>query len=170
MNVEIRHATDRDLPGLVDIYNHYVTHTSVTFDTKTFSAEEKRAWFEGFCTDGPYRLLVAAGGDYVAGYASSSRFKRRDAYKTSVETTIYLHPDYCGSGTGRALYGELIKLLKLDPRLHRAYAGIAMPNDASVALHERLGFRHSGTFRQVGFKFDQYWDVGWYECELDEQA
>ena len=168
MNVEIRHATDGDLSALVDIYNHYVAHTPATFDTKTFSVDEKRAWFNGFCEDGPYRLLVASNGDYVEGYASSTRFKARDAYKTSVETTIYLHPDNCGSGTGRALYGELIKLLKLDSRLHRAYAGIALPNDASVALHRKLGFRHSGTFREVGYKFDKYWDVAWYECELDE--
>ena len=167
MSASIRNAVEGDLPALVEIYNHYVVHTPVTFDTETFTPEQKRAWFDEYAEAGPYRLLVATSGDYVAGYASSSRFKTRDAYKTSVETTIYLHPDHIGGGVGSTLYGTLFDLLKSDDRLHRAYAGIALPNDASVALHEKVGFELAGTFREVGYKFDKFWDVAWYECALD---
>lgn len=166
-SLRIRHANGNDLQSIVDIYNHYVEHSSATFDTKTFSTEEKRAWFEGYSAEGPYRLLVADCDGTVIGYASSSRFKTRDAYKTSVETTIYLHPDAAGKGAGKVLYGELIEQVKADDRLHRAYAGIALPNEASVALHKRLGFHLAGTYREVGHKFGQYWDVAWYECDLD---
>ncbi|MDX1508792.1 MAG: GNAT family N-acetyltransferase, partial [Woeseiaceae bacterium] len=124
-------------------------------------------WFDAYSADGPYRLLVADTGDAVIGYASSSRFKTRDAYRTSVETTIYVHPDATGTGIGNRLYGELLARLRADDRLHRAYAGIALPNDASIALHESLGFHLAGTYREVGYKFDRYWDVAWYECDLD---
>ena len=162
----IRNAQDGDLVALVDIYNHYVEHTAVTFHTQPFTAPERIAWFTSFSEDGPYRLLVAELGGKIVGYASSSRFKARAAYDTSVETTIYLAPDAAGQGVGAELYGALMEQLVADRRLHRAYGGIALPNDASIALHEKLGFCKVGTYREVGNKFDQYWDVAWYEKDL----
>ena len=84
----------------------------------------------------------------------------------SVETTVYLDPAATGSGLGTLLYGTLIDRLVGDDRLHRAYGGIALPNDASVALHEKLGFEHVGTYREVGRKFGRYWDVAWFEKDL----
>lgn len=162
----IRPALRDDLPALVEIYNHYVCETPVTFDTEPFTAEEREAWFSSFSGDGPYRLLVAANGDAIRGYASSSCFKPRKAYDVSVETTIYLDPGSTGDGIGSALYGALLDELLADARLHRAYGGIALPNDASVALHEKLGFKHVGTYREVGRKFDRYWDVAWFEKDL----
>ena len=167
MPIDIRDARAGDLPGIVDIYNHYVEHTPATFDTLTFTPLQKRDWFEGYSPQGPYRLLVAERSGELLGYASSSRFKSRDAYRTSAETTIYLRPDKAGRGVGKALYGELIERLIKDTRLHRAYGGIALPNDASVALHESLGFHLAGTYREVGYKFGRYWDVAWYERNLD---
>lgn len=167
MTTGIRHAENGDLRAIVDIYNYYVEHSPATFDTRTFPVDEKRDWFEGYSAEGPYRLLVAVVDDAVVGYASSSRFKTREAYKTSVETTIYLHPDAAGKGVGKALYGELLATIRGDDRLHRAYAGIALPNEASVALHESLGFHLAGTYREVGHKFGRYWDVAWYERDLD---
>lgn len=162
----IRPALRDDLPALVDIYNHYVRETPVTFDTEPFTVDERDAWFSSFSDDGPYRLLVAANGDVVLGYASSSCFKPRKAYDVAVETTIYLDPRSTGDGIGSALYGALMDALVGDRRLHRAYGGIALPNDASVALHEKFGFEHVGTFREVGRKFDRYWDVAWFEKDL----
>lgn len=162
----IRPAQRVDLPVLVDIYNHYVRETPVTFDTEAFTVDARESWFSTFSDDGPYRLLVATRGGAVRGYASSSCFKPRKAYDVSVETTIYLAPGSTDDGIGSALYGALIAELIADTRLHRAYGGIALPNDASVALHEKLGFEHVGTYREVGRKFDRYWDVAWFEKDL----
>ena len=102
----------------------------------------------------------------MLGFASSARFNPRAAYSTSVETSVYLDPGQTGRGFGMRLYGALLEELDREPALHRAYGGISLPNDASIALHERLGFRHVGTFREVGFKFDRYWDVARYERQL----
>lgn len=162
----IRPAARADLPALVEIYNHYVRETPVTFDTEPFTVETREAWFSSFSEDGPYRLLVASQGGAVRGYASSSCFNPRKAYDISVETTIYLDPAATGNGIGTALYGALMDALVGDARLHRAYGGIALPNDASVALHEKFGFQHVGTYREVGCKFGCYWDVAWFEKDL----
>jgi phosphinothricin acetyltransferase len=162
----IRPATPEDLCDLVRIYNHYVTNTHITFDTEPFASEERRSWLEGFARSGPYRLLVAELESAAVGYASSSRFRPKQAYHTSVETTVYLDPHHVGHGLGRELYAALLEALGGEPRVHRAYGGVALPNPASVALHESLGFRPVGTFQQVGHKFDRFWDVTWYEKDL----
>lgn len=166
----VRPAHRPDLPALVDIYNHYVLETPVTFDTEPFTVETRMAWFSSFGRDTPYRLLVAVRGDTVCGYASSACFKPRKAYDVSVETTVYLDPDSTGAGVGTLLYRALLDMLIADARLHRAYGGIALPNEASIALHEKFGFEHVGTYREVGRKFDRYWDVAWFERDLSGPA
>ena len=163
MTVSIRNGESGDLNALVEIYNHYVTTTHITFDTEPFLVTDRIQWFNQFAESGPHRLLVAEDQDRVVGYATSTRFKTRAAYNTSVETTIYLDPADYGRGIGAQLYGELMSQLSEEPAVHRAYAGIALPNDASVALHRKLGFEHVGSYHEVGYKFDQYWDVDWYE-------
>lgn len=162
----IRPAVESDLDHIVRIYNHYVVHTPVTFDTRPFSVSDKRDWYMSFDPRGPHRLLVAVLRDKLAGYASSYELKSRPAYDTSVETTIYLDPQLTSKGIGSVLYSELMAQLVSIPNLHRAYSAIALPNDASVALHARLGFTYVGTFAEVGHKFDRYWDVVWYEKDL----
>ncbi|MEO0869641.1 MAG: N-acetyltransferase family protein, partial [Cyanobacteria bacterium J06642_11] len=99
------------------------------------------------------------------GYATSSKFSQKAAYDTSVETSIYLLPDAQGQGLGTRLYETLFESLA-DADVHRAYAGITLPNPASVALHQKLGFHSAGRYREVGRKFDQYWDVEWFEKSL----
>ena len=162
----IRSARAVDLADLVMIYNHYVTTSHVTFDTEPFAVEARRAWFESFSESGPHRLLVAEVDSRLAGYATSKEFRAKTAYRTSVETTIYLDPDNTGRGIGHALYAALIALMEADPGVHRAYAGIALPNDGSIRLHERLGFKNIGTFHEVGWKFGKYWDVCWFEADV----
>lgn len=164
--VSIRFALESDLPKLVRIYNHYIEHTAATFDTRPFAVEERRVWFDAFASDGIHRLLVAEQDGTPLGYASSTKLIARAAYDTSVQTTVYLHPSATGSGIGTLLYTELITQLVNEPRLHRAYGGIALPNESSVSLHEKLGFTLVGTYREVGYKFDKYWDVAWYEKDL----
>ena len=167
--MQIRPATPSDLPDLVRIYNHYVTNTHFTFDTKPFTTGGRRSWFEDFAGSGPYRLLVAEVESEIAGYTSSTRFRPKRAYRTSVETTVYLDPRHIGRGLGSRLYGELLESLVSERQVHRAYGGVALPNPASVALHERLGFQLVGTFREVGHKFQRFWDVSWYERDLSDQ-
>ena len=164
----IRPADQADLPALARIYNHYVTATHITFDTEPFTIEERRSWFESFSRSGPYRLMVADSGSGAVGYASSGEFRAKPAYRPSVETTIYLETGQVGRGLGRSLYGALIDVLASEPTVHRAYGGIALPNVRSVALHERLGFRLVGTFREVGFKLEKRWDVSWYEKDVSK--
>jgi len=165
-----RPAGQDDLPELFRIYDHYVTATHVTFDTQPFTAGQRRSWFAGFAESGPHRLLVAEVDARLVGYASSKPFRAKRAYHSSVETTIYLDPDARGRGTGRALYAALLDALLAEPSVHRAYAGIALPNEHSIALHEQLGFQRVGTFREVGFKFAKYWDVSWYEKDVSGRS
>jgi phosphinothricin acetyltransferase len=166
-NISIRRGESDDLSQLVDIYNHYVNNTHITFDTEPFLVAARIPWFAQFSESGPYRLLVAEKDGVVVGYASSTNFKPRAAYNTSVETSVYLRPDEVGQGTGRALYRALLDILLEEPSVHRAYGGVALPNPTSEELHEQLGFEKVGTYREVGFKLDKYWDVSWYEKDLE---
>ena len=161
----VRPAVPADLPALTSIYNHYVEHTLVTFDVEPFTVEQRREWFDHYAGTGPHRLLVAELDGAVAGYATSSRFRVKPGYATSVETTVYCDPAALGRGLGSALYGELLAVLAGEG-LHRAYAGVALPNDASLRLHERFGFRDLGTFGEVGRKHGQWVDVRWFERPL----
>jgi phosphinothricin acetyltransferase len=160
--MQIRAGTERDLPELTALYNHYAVGTHITFDTEPQDVEERRGWLANYATTGRHRLLVAQASGRIVGYATSSRFRVKPGYDTSVETTVYVHPDSTGGGIGRALYDALFAALA-DEDVHRAYAGIALPNDASVALHVSHGFRHIGTFTEVGHKLGRWWDVAWYE-------
>ncbi|MEU5209556.1 N-acetyltransferase family protein [Streptomyces sp. NPDC020742] len=101
----------------------------------------------------------------LLGYATSSAFRPKAAYGPSVEVTVYCTPQATGRGVGTLLYTALFEALA-DEDVHRAYAGITQPNEASVRLHTRFGFRHLGTFTEVGRKFGRYWDVAWYQKDL----
>ncbi len=168
--VTIRPGEEGDLPDLVAIDNHYVATTHITFDIEPFTVETRRPWLERFTETGPHRLLVAERDGRVAGYASSLPFRAKPAYYRSVETTIYLDASRVGVGLGQTLYGRLLDGLRADETAHRAYAGITLPNLRSIALHERLGFERVGTFREVGYKFDTFWDVTWLELDLSAVA
>jgi phosphinothricin acetyltransferase len=159
-DVVVRPGIDEDLPRLTSLYNHYVEHTHVTFDLEPFTVEARRTWFGHYAAAGRHRLLVAEGGGALLGYATSGRFRDKPAYDPSVETTVYCRPEAAGRGVGSALYTALFAALQ-DEDVHMAYAGVALPNEASLALHRRFGFAEVGTFREVGRKFDRWWDVTW---------
>jgi phosphinothricin acetyltransferase len=162
----IRAAVPDDLEALTEIYNHYIVHSAITFDLHPFTPAERRAWFDDHADSGPHRLLVATD-DHgkCAGYASSSRWRPKPAYNTTVEVSVYCHPDACGRGCGTALYRELFGALAQED-IHTIVAGVSLPNAASLSLHERLGFRPVGVFHAVGRKFDRFWDVAWFERPL----
>ncbi len=158
----IRVATEADLPRLTEIYNHYVVNTPTTFDLDPFSVDQRREWFARYAATGRHRLLVAEHGGSVLGYTSSSPFHPRHAYDTTVEMTILCAPEAVGFGIGQTLYEAMFESLRGED-IHSAMAAITLPNDASCAIHERFGFTRVGVLTQVGRKFDQYWDVVWYQ-------
>ncbi|HEY3684835.1 MAG TPA: GNAT family N-acetyltransferase [Streptosporangiaceae bacterium] len=163
---QIRPAAPDDLTRLTEIYNHYVTETPITFDIAPFTVEQRRAWFDAHTSSGPHRLLVADADGRPAGYATSSAFRPKAAYATSVEFSVYCAPEATGRGIGTALYDALVAALSAED-VHRAYAGVTLPNEASLRLHHRCGFRDIGTYEQVGRKFGRYWDVAWMERPLN---
>jgi 2-haloacid dehalogenase len=164
-DVDVRSAVDDDHDALIEIYNHYVLNSTATFDLEPIAAAASRDFFQHYSDAGPYRLLVATRADRVVGYATSGQLRSRPAYDSSIEATLYLHPDEGGRGIGSMLYQQLFADLRSED-LHRAYAVIAQPNPASVALHRRFGFYEVGTMREVGRKHDQWWDVLWMERPL----
>ncbi len=164
-HVQARPGTEADLEQLTAIYNHYVLQTHSTFDTVAFTPRQRQPWLADHPEQGPHRLFVAEEGGRVLGYATSSEFRARPAYRSSVETAVYCAPGAGGRGLGTLLYTTLFEALA-DQGLHRAYAGIALPNEASVRLHTRFGFRQCGLYSESGHKFGRYWDVARYERDL----
>jgi 2-haloacid dehalogenase len=164
-DVDVRPATIDDLVAVTEIYNHYVVNSVATFDVAPFNPQERRAWFDQYSRAGAYRLLVATRAGGVVGYATSSQFRPKPGYRPSVEVTVYLAPDQPGSGLGSLLYQQLFADLRGEG-LHRALAAIALPNEASVALHRRFAFTEVGTLHEVGRKHGKWWSVLWMERAL----
>ena len=161
----IRPGRESDIPDITELYNHYVKTSSATFDLDARTLENRLEWFSTFSETGPYRILVAEENGHVLGYAYSSQLRSKAAYDTSVECTVYVKSNSTGLGIGRALYTELFYQLA-NEKIHRVYANITVPNPESVRLHEAFGFKHIGTFTEVGYKFDKYHDTVWYELAL----
>jgi len=158
----IRDAVRADLPALTDILNHYIIHTPINFDVEPYTVDARREWFDEHASTGRYRLVVAEDAGQVVGYATTSRWRPKASYATTVESSVYCRQDSCGRGIGSALYRALFEAIK-DEDVHMIVAGATMPNAASVALHERLGFTQVGVFKAVGRKFGQFWDVAWFQ-------
>jgi phosphinothricin acetyltransferase len=158
MTPQIRAAELGDVPALVDLYNHYIATTAITFDIEPVTVATRTEWFHHYAPSGRHRLLVAHEGDTLLGYASTSPFAVKAAYETSVEVRVYTAHDQMRRGVGTALYAALFASVSGED-LHRAYAGITLPNDASIALHQRFGFTDVGVYREVGRKFGRYHDV-----------
>jgi len=160
----VRPARLDDLDAFVEIYNHYVATTHFTFDTEPFTPLTRRPWFEQF--DGRrHRCLALTDRGGVIGYASSAPLKSKAAYETSVEVSIYLASSATGRHFAAPLYDALFTQLESED-VHRAYALIALPNDASIAFHRRFAFEEVAHLNEVGRKFGRYWDVVWLEKAL----
>ncbi|MEO0540799.1 MAG: N-acetyltransferase family protein [Cyanobacteria bacterium P01_A01_bin.105] len=168
MALAIRPHQPDDLEPLTVLYNDFIRHTPITFDLEPYTVEQRRQhWFEHYGATGRHRLLVAVLEGDVVGYASSSPFATKAAYQTSVEGSVYLHPKAQGQGIGTRLYQTLFDQLQTED-VHRIYAGITLPNPASTALHQKVGFRRIGVYQEVGRKFDRYWDVEWWERHISD--
>jgi len=157
----VRPATAADAAALARIYNHYIAHTIVTFEEDPVTADEMARRLEDV-QGASLPWFVAEAGGVVTGYAYASKWRVRRAYRFSAEVTVYLASDQGGRGLGTALYTRLLDALRALG-VHAVLGGIALPNDASIALHEKLGFRKVAHFEQTGFKFDRWIDVGYWE-------
>lgn len=159
----IRSAVPADAPRICEIYNHHVRETVVTFEEQPVTGDEMARRIAETTVGFPW--LVSEIDGSMVGYAHASSWKRRSAYRFAVESTIYLAPVFFGRGLGSELYRALIAEMR-SRGLHCAIGGIALPNPASIALHEKLGFVHIGHFREVGWKFGRWVDVGYWELVL----
>ena len=160
----VRGVTPADAGAVAAIYNHYVLQTVVTFEEEPITAAEiSRRIDEVRAGSLPWFVAERAGA--IAGYAYASRWRARSAYRFSSEVTVYLAPEQGRRGIGSALYAELLSALR-GSGLHAAIGGIALPNDASVALHEKFGFKKVAHFEQTGFKFNRWIDVGYWQLIL----
>ena len=162
MNVSIKVGNLNDLQSINDIYNHYVTNSNATFDTDEWKYKRRLDWFEQFGANPKiYNLFVAKSENNVIGFAYNSKFKEKAAYVTSSEVTIYIKPGFGGNGIGVKLYEKLLPKV-VNSSIHRLYAVIAVPNSASIRLHEKFEFNIIGTMSEVGFKNGKYHSVSLY--------
>lgn len=155
----LRAATAADAPEIAAIYAPIVTQTPISFEIEPPSVAEMAARIEA--TRATYPYLVAVGDGTVVGYAYASAHRARAAYATSVDVTCYVAEAGRRQGIGRALYGQLLAEVA-TAGYHAAVAGITLPNAASVGLHEAMGFRAVGVFREIGFKLGRFHDVGYW--------
>jgi phosphinothricin acetyltransferase len=159
--IAIRRVEQGDLPALLDIYNHYVRETPITFDVEPRTLAQRQTWLDGFAAPGRYQCFVAVKDGAAIGWASSHRYNERAAYDTTILSSVYIAPDATGQGLGRQLYATLFDALAGED-IHRVFVGITLPNEASVRLHLAFGFQPVGIYREVGRKFGRFWDVATY--------
>lgn len=159
----IRAATVADAPAICQIYNHFILNSTATFEEEAISQDEMARRIEAILPRLPF--LVAEIDGVVAGYAYATTWKPRSAYRHTVESSVYIAPSCAGMGLGTRLYQALLQALR-ERGVHAVLAGIVLPNEASVALHEAFGFSAAGRMREVGRKFDRWLDVGYWECLL----
>ncbi len=167
MDVVIRPAGEADLGRINEIYNTTVVGSHVSFDIEPWDLERRLIWWERCSVEGPFRIFVAEADDTMIGVAYSSPYRPKEAYRSSAETTVVLDPDFLRLGIGRRLLTALLGALHGDG-FHRAYAIVALPNDASVGLHRSLGYRVVGTLDEAGHKLGRYWSTTILERRLDE--
>lgn len=159
---KIRLATFDDMPAILEISNWAAANTAANFAIEPESLE---SWQEIWKQTSEFYPYFVAEGESVIGFAKASPWKGRCAYSHSCEVTVYMHPDHHRKGVGKALYEKLIATLKTQG-YHTLLGGITQPNVASVGLHESLGFKRVALFERIGWKFDRWHDVGYWELVL----
>jgi L-amino acid N-acyltransferase YncA len=160
-SIQVRPATAADADRLARIYNHYIAETVITFEELEVPGPEMARRLENIrSADLPW--LIAEQGADLLGYAYAGRWKDRSAYRFAVEVTVYVDPAHAGRGVGTRLYRSLLDALE-PLGIHTAIGVIALPNEASVQLHERLGFVKVGHLAEIGFKFGRRVDVGYWQ-------
>jgi phosphinothricin acetyltransferase len=166
-SIQLRRATKADLPAINAIYNHYVEHSTCTYQTEPETAEARQRWFDAH--DDAYPVTVVQIDGQVVAWGSLSRFHVRAAYKPTVENSVYVHHAWQRRGLGRMLLADLIERARALG-YHSIIAGISADQQASVTLHARLGFEPVGQLCEVGYKFDRWLDVLYMQKRLEGSA
>jgi L-amino acid N-acyltransferase YncA len=161
----IRAVLDKDADSIVEIYNYYIAETTVTFEEETITTADMQSRINKIQADNLPWLVAKDESGKVVGYAYASKWRERFSYRFSVEVTVYLSPEHSNKGIGSKLYAALFSELRLKS-IHSVIGGITLPNDASVALHEKFGMQKVAHFKEVGFKFKQWLDVGYWQGSL----
>jgi len=161
----IRAVQVSDAQAITDIYNYYIADTIITFEEQTINAEDMAERINKLLSADLPWLVVENNTGQVIGYAYAAKWRERFSYRFSVEVTAYLSPEYGGQGLGSQLYQVLFETLK-NNGIHSVIGGITLPNQASIALHEKFNMKKVAHFNEVGLKFDQWLDVGYWQGTL----
>lgn len=161
----LRLANPSDAKAILDIYAPYIEHTSLTFETEIPSVEAFSKRIESYLQNWPWLVCEIDG--IIAGYAYSSRYRERKAYQWSVECSVYIHDNFHNKRVGKALYESLFEILRTQG-YNNVYAVINLPNDKSVAFHEKCGFKYFATYEKVGYKHGHWKNVGWWRLVVNE--
>jgi len=159
----VRSATSEDSNQITDIYNYYILNTTVTFEKTPITEDIIKKRVEDTQVKYPWLVLEVDG--IIQGYAYATDWKPRGAYRHSVESTVYLRDGQSGKGYGSLLYSKLLEVLK-QLNVHTVIGGIAQPNEGSIVLHEKFGFKKVAHFKEVGYKFDEWVDVAYWQLLL----
>jgi phosphinothricin acetyltransferase len=165
--MSIRQVEPADFQAIADIYNHYVASTVVSFEEALVSADAMGQRVARTQAHGLPWLVAEDSQSNVIGFAYAARWKTRSAYRFAVELTVYLDPPLLAQGWGTRLYSAVLNALR-DTPVRTAVAGITLPNPASVAIHEKFGFKKVAHFKNVGFKFDRWLDVGYWQADMED--
>jgi len=168
MKIKIRVASPSDARAICDIYNPYVKYTAVTFEEVPVSVEEMASRIESKLKTHAWLIAEDEATKTILGYAYAGTWRERQAYRHTAEVTVYVKEGSHGNGIGKALYQELILLMK-EQHYNVLVAGIALPNEKSIGVHEALGFKKVAHFSNVGYKFKKWMDIGFWECQLNPE-
>ncbi|MEZ4703997.1 MAG: N-acetyltransferase family protein [Bdellovibrionota bacterium] len=161
----IRKACSDDASSIATIYGYYVNHSVISFEYEAPSSQQMQQRI--YILQEKFPWLVGEIEDQIVGYCYAGPFRTRTAYQWSAETAIYIDHRWCGKGLGKQLYHALIQELQ-QAKIYNIIGGITLPNEASVALHEHFGFVKTSHYKEIGFKFGQWWDVGFWQLQLDK--
>jgi L-amino acid N-acyltransferase YncA len=162
--MKIRDAKLSDAQTMLDIYAHYIQHTAISFELEIPSLEDFSSRITKIISKYPW--IVCEEDQNLLGYAYAGTFRERLAYQWTTEATVYLRQDVRGRGVGKLLYTDLLKRLKQQGFVN-VIGGITLPNEASVRLHETCGFTKIANISDAGFKFEKWWDVGYWQLQFD---
>jgi phosphinothricin acetyltransferase len=162
--ITVRNAKDEDLPAILEIYNDVILNTTAVYDYIPHSLERRREWFNDKKTEG-YPVFVAQEDEVLLGFSSIGPFRKWEAYKFSVENSVYVSNEHRGKGVGKLLLQPLIDAAR-SLQLHTIVAGIDATNEASIALHKKFGFEEVAHFKEVGYKFGRWLDLKFLQLIL----